>query len=109
MMGGLNAVMGESKPPKNSPYFKNSLLSSFLMLGFKLKGLKEFAFNSLLRKTSSSQLSTTAHNNNSTAITVEQGDSLKFKGRVLMGLKEYPKLNLKHSFWHWYLNSTDSG
>lgn len=26
-----------------------------------------------------------------------------------MGLKEYPRLNLKRAFWRWYLNSTGSG
>ena len=35
--------------------------------------------------------------------------SLKFKGKMLMGLKEYPRLNLKRAFWRWYLNSTGSG
>jgi hypothetical protein len=35
--------------------------------------------------------------------------SMKFKGKMLMGLKEYPRLNLKRAFWRWYLNSTGSG
>lgn len=34
---------------------------------------------------------------------------LKFKGKMLMGLKEYPRLNLKRAFWRWYLMSTGSG
>lgn len=31
------------------------------------------------------------------------------KGRVLMNLKEYPRLNLKRAFWKWYLTTTDKG
>lgn len=26
-----------------------------------------------------------------------------------MGLKEYPRLNLKRAFWRWYMSSTGSG
>lgn len=33
----------------------------------------------------------------------------KFKGKMLLGLKEYPRLNLKRAFWRWYLNTTGSG
>ncbi len=35
--------------------------------------------------------------------------SQRFKGKVLMGLKEYPRLNLKRAFWKWYLQSTGTG
>lgn len=35
--------------------------------------------------------------------------SLKFKGKMLLGLKEYPRLNLRRAFWRWYLNTTGSG
>lgn len=28
---------------------------------------------------------------------------------MLLGLKEYPRLNLKRAFWRWYLNTTGSG
>ena len=35
--------------------------------------------------------------------------SLKFKGKVLMNLKEYPRMNLKRGFWRWYLQTTDVG
>lgn len=34
---------------------------------------------------------------------------MKLKGRALMALKEYPRLNLKRAFWRWYLSTTDSG
>lgn len=33
----------------------------------------------------------------------------KFKGKMLMGLKEYPRLNLKRAFWKWYLTTTGTG
>jgi hypothetical protein len=35
--------------------------------------------------------------------------NLKMKGKVLMALKEYPKLNLKRAFWRWNLSITDQG
>lgn len=28
---------------------------------------------------------------------------------MLLGLKQYPRLNLKRAFWRWYLNTTGSG
>jgi hypothetical protein len=31
------------------------------------------------------------------------------KGKVLMNLKEYPRLNLKRAFWKWYLTTTGAG
>lgn len=41
---------------------------------------------------------------------VDQIDAnMKLKGRALMALKEYPRLNLKRAFWRWYLSSTDHG
>ena len=33
----------------------------------------------------------------------------KYKAKILMGLKEYPRLNLKRAFWRWYLTSTGTG
>jgi len=35
--------------------------------------------------------------------------SLRMKGKMLMGLKEYPRFNIKHAFFAWYLKSTDNG
>lgn len=35
--------------------------------------------------------------------------TIKMKGKMLLGLKEYPRLNLKRAFWRWYLNTTGSG
>jgi hypothetical protein len=41
---------------------------------------------------------------------VDQIDAnLRFKGKMLMNLKEYPRLNLKRAFWRWYLGATDFG
>ena len=41
---------------------------------------------------------------------VDQIDtSLKVKGKALMALKEYPRLNLKRAFWRWHLSTTDQG
>lgn len=39
----------------------------------------------------------------------EQTVDLKYKGKVLNGLKEYPRLNLQRAFWKWYLNTTATG
>lgn len=33
----------------------------------------------------------------------------KFKGKMLMGLKQYPRLNIKRAFWKWYLITTGTG
>jgi hypothetical protein len=38
-----------------------------------------------------------------------ESSDLKYKGRVLNGLKEYPRLNLQRAFWKWYLNTTANG
>lgn len=34
---------------------------------------------------------------------------LKLKGKVLMGLKSYPALSLKRTFYQWYLKTTGRG
>ena len=66
------------------------------MLNEKATQQKEWALNNIMKKFGS--------NIHEIAET-----SMKFKGKMLMGLKEYPRLNLKRAFWRWYLNSTGSG
>lgn len=39
----------------------------------------------------------------------QQDTSLKLKGKVLFGLKEYPRYTKKHAFYSWYLKSTITG
>ena len=39
----------------------------------------------------------------------DERNDLKYKGRVLNALKEYPRLNIKRAFWRWYLNATANG
>jgi hypothetical protein len=65
------------------------------MLNNKIKEKKEGAFRNLL-----TQFGTSAP---------ALASDLKFKGKMLMGLKEYPRLNLKRAFWRWYLVSTGTG
>lgn len=76
---------------------KNVLLSTFLMLKNKLREFKEEGFKAIVEKTS---LLNGAQ---------DKTADLKFKGKMLMSLKEYPRLNLKRSFWQWYLGSTTAG
>lgn len=66
------------------------------MLNEKATEQKEWALSNIMKKFGQS--------NHEVAET-----SMKFKGKMLMGLKEYPRLNLKRAFWRWYLNSTGSG
>ena len=73
---------------------KNFLLGITVMLNSKIKEKKEQAFKNLLINYGTSPSMTT---------------DLKFKGKMLMGLKEYPRLNIKRSFWRWYLMSTGTG
>jgi hypothetical protein len=76
---------------------KNVLTSSFMMLNVKMKETKEYVFRSLLKQFGLDSI-------------VDQIDAnMKLKGRALMALKEYPRLNLKRAFWRWYLSSTDNG
>lgn len=72
-------------------------MSTYSLLNNKLKEKKEWTFRTLLKQFGLSSIS-------------EQIDAnMKFKGKMLMGLKEYPRLNLKRAFWRWYLNTTDTG
>ena len=76
---------------------KNVLTSSFMMLNVKMKETKEYVFRNLLKQFGLDSI-------------VDQIDAnMKLKGRALMALKEYPRLNLKRAFWRWYLSSTDNG
>lgn len=76
---------------------KNALNNFFHLLMAKQKEYKEAAFRNLLKDFGLSSIS-------------EQHDaSLRLKGKVLMGLKEYPRHNKKHAFYLWYLGSTSRG
>jgi hypothetical protein len=82
---------------KNPFIMKNILLGFYNLVGNKLKGQKEYTFKTILKEFGLSSMS-------------EQLDAtMKFKGKMLMNLKEYPRLNLKRSLWRWYLNTTDTG
>jgi len=74
---------------------KNFLLGVSVLLNGKIRERQEVAFTKL-----------SAHFGS--APTALSSD-LKFKGKMLMGLKEYPRLNLKRAFWRWYLTSTGTG
>ena len=43
------------------------------------------------------------------AIAMREDATLKFKGKVLMSLKEYPRLTKKNAFYAWYIRSTHLG
>lgn len=98
---GFNAIIGNketSKPRLNSLLMKNLFLGISILVNSKLKEKKESAFRTLV----------TNYAGPNSAVDKMSSD-LKFKGKMLMGLKEYPRLNLKRAFWKWYLVSTGSG
>jgi len=68
------------------------------MINNKIKERKEQAYRSLVVQFGGA-------NSLSEKISSDQ----KFKGKMLMGLKEYPRLNLKRAFWRWYMVSTGTG
>lgn len=62
-----------------------------------MKETKEYVFRTILKQFGLSSIA-------------EQIDAnMKLKGKALMGLKEYPRLNLRRAFWRWYLSTTDHG
>lgn len=66
-----------------------------VMLNGLIRERKEMAFKNLIIH----------HGTAGPALASDQ----KFKGKMLMGLKEYPRLNLKRAFWKWYLTTTGTG
>jgi len=78
---------------------KNIFLGLSILINNKIKEKKENVFRTLL----------VSYAGGSSSIGEKISSDLKFKGKMLMGLKEYPRLNLKRAFWRWYLVSTGSG
>lgn len=68
-----------------------------MMVNIKIREKKEFAFRAILKGVGLTSVSEKIEADN------------KMKGKVLMNLKEYPRLNLKRAFWKWYLTTTDKG
>lgn len=98
---GFNAIIGakeSSKPKVNGLVMKNLFLGLSILVNAKLKERKEAAFRTLVTNFSGAN-----------SVVDRVSNDLKFKGKMLMGLKEYPRLNLKRAFWRWYLVSTGSG
>jgi hypothetical protein len=98
---GFNAIIGakeSSKPKVNALVMKNLFLGLSILVNAKLKERKEHAFRTLVTNFSGAN-----------SMVDKMSSDLKFKGKMLMGLKEYPRLNLKRAFWRWYLMSTGSG
>ena len=94
VMNALNSC----KPAKKeiNPYIlKNFFLGMSVMLTNKIREKKEQAFKNILLQFGTA----------STAV----ASDMKFKGKMLMGLKEYPRLNQKRAFWKWYLTTTATG
>lgn len=87
---------GGVKVSENPRLVKSVLLSTTILLNYKINEETEWAFRNLLRSFGPSQ-------------TEKLETNEKMKGKMLLGLKEYPRLNLKRAFWRWYLNSTGSG
>ena len=68
-----------------------------MCLNYKVNEEIEWGYRNLLKHYGPAQSSEMIEANN------------KFKGKMLMGLKEYPRLNLKRAFWRWFIRSTGSG
>ena len=84
---------------KSHPYVLKTVINSIgAIISNKIKDTKNSVFSKLISRFSS--ISSVADKVNS---------DLKFKGKMLMGLKEYPRYNLKRSFWRWYLSATGTG
>jgi len=94
----FNAIVGTNSTKKEpiTPFvLKNVMLGISVLINSQIKERKEIAFNHLVYHLGSSSPAMVS--------------DLKFKGKMLMGLKEYPRLNLKRAFWKWYLTSTTTG
>jgi len=91
---GFNAITKEEKRI-TKPYIVKNILSNFVhLLTFRIRDDKEFAFRCILKEIK------------------EIGNidpSIKVKGKLLMGLKEYPRQSKKNAFYGWYLKSTLAG
>ena len=100
---GFRSIKGEEtgyvagpKIAENPRLKKSVLLSTVMLLNFKVNEEVEWGFRNILRAYGPSSVEKLEANE-------------KTKGKMLMGLKEYPRLNLKRAFWRWYLNSTGTG
>lgn len=103
---GMQAIKAEgssstnnvkSEIASNPRIVKGVLLSMVLLVNNLTLEKKEWGFSSLKEHFGSKE-------------TIEKIEATtKFKGKMLLGLKEYPRLNLKRAFWRWYLNTTGSG
>ena len=76
---------------------KNVLITTFLMVKNKMKRATEEGFRQIWK---------VSYDN---AIDTNQESDLRYKGRMLNNLKEYPRLNLQRAFWKWYLTTTATG
>jgi hypothetical protein len=94
---GFKSITQEEVYTRRNYEKKNTLTNFVHLLIAKVRDNKESAFRTLLKDFGLSSI-------------LEQHDtSLKLKGKVLFGLKEYPRYNKKHAFFSWYLQSTDAG
>lgn len=92
------AAIADCRPKKEkvNPFImKNVFLGMSNLLNGLLRERKECAFKNMIIHYGAS----------ATTLASDQ----KFKGKMLMGLKEYPRLNLKRAFWKWYLITTGTG
>lgn len=88
---------------KNSPVVQNPRIKKALLLGFvtllnsKVQDELSWGFRNVIEHYGPAQTREAIESNN------------KFRGKMLMGLKEYPKMGLKSAFWKWFIRTTGSG
>jgi hypothetical protein len=68
-----------------------------VLIGLKVKEQKEMAMRKILLQFGFASMSEKIEAN------------LRYKGKSLMNLKEYPRMNMKRAFYRWYLQTTDMG
>jgi hypothetical protein len=91
---GFKAIVSDEKKVSRQFYIKNVVSNLIHMLEYKVKEEKEFAFRSILKDIKE----------------LGPGDpGIHVKGRLLLGLKEYPRQSKRSAFYHWYVKSTIAG
>ena len=87
----------ERKAEMRPQLLKNVLSTTFGMIKNKMRRAKEEAFRAMW-KFETSQIRE-----------VDEEADLINKGRRLLALKEFPRLNMRRAFWRWYLSQTAVG
>jgi len=101
MAPGFKELKGEKEEayvvPTNENLRRSILVNASVLLNLKVREQKEVAMRKILQQFGFASMSEKIEAN------------LRYKGKSLMNLKEYPRMNLKRAFYRWYLQTTDMG